>query len=177
MNNPRTIDNLGYDASQRYALDQKILMGVESMMKESKNVFNQAFVEVVSPSFSSEFETLFDAAKKNSSWAEFLPPVGYHEQKRKFFTYQLFPTLLGSQEKGTAALEKLLVEIEKRMEKYEQEQDAEKESKEQEEWEKVHEKEKKEKEKKTILQLLHCILDLDKCMIYLTSKRGQYQKG
>lgn len=177
MNTPRTIDNLGYDASQRYAMDQKTLQEGDFSIREHRRVFDQTVMEVVNPTFNSECDILFNAGKKNASWAEFSPPNGYGQQKKQFFTYQLFPSL-GSHEKGGSPIEALLIEIEDRIQKKEEEgKNQQEDTQEKEEWELVQEKDKKQKEKKIIMQLLHCILHLDKCMIYVTNKRGQYQKG
>jgi hypothetical protein len=167
---PRTIDNLGYDASQRYAIDQHLLSSGEKVLSESRAIFGHTQVDVTSPSFNSEVETLFNADQKNPAWAEFEPPLGYTQPQKRFFTYQLLPSL-SMQEHNKQYEQKILAIVPHK--------DSQEEGKEKtrQDWESDNEQEKKEKEKDTLLNLLHCILTLDECMLYVNSKRAQYHKG
>ncbi len=86
----RTIDNLGYDASERYAQDQKLLDGHEKTTHDSKIVFTQTSIEVTKPTYHLETDVAFQGSLKSSSWAEFASPLGY-ESKNRFFTHELMP--------------------------------------------------------------------------------------
>lgn len=58
----KTIDNLGIDTYIRYAQDQQYLE--KDLIKESKLIPSQATIEVSTPSFSSEYEILFQTYLK-----------------------------------------------------------------------------------------------------------------
>lgn len=164
----RTIDNLGYDASQRYAQDQKLLDGQESTPNEARLIYAKTSIEVTQPLSPSESELSFHAPLKSSSWADFHPPVGF-DRPKKLFTYELLPSF-GGKEK-LEALKQVIAEA-----FVEKDEDDSSQSKE-ELWDKEQEKEVLAKEKETLTALLSCILQLDHCMIYVHAKRSQYHKG
>ncbi len=163
---PRTIDNLGYDASQRYAYDQNELADVEKIHKDFRIPLSHAQIDVTTPSFNSEVDILFQADKKHLAWAEFSPPHGFSTLKNRFFTYQILPSLAIPEESEnyTKKIHALTEEKEENSENKP-------------EWEMVKEAEEKTKEKSALLNLLDCILNLNSCMIYLNNKRTQYHKG
>jgi len=165
----RTIDNLGYDASERYAQDQKLLDGHEKTSTDSRIIFSKTSIEVTKPLTESEIDLISQASRKNNAWAEFQPPPGYEQQKR-FFTHELIPEF-GNKEK----VEKLKEKIVKLCEEKESGSDSQDEQKE--EWQIIKEKEAEEKEKQILMNLLNCILHLDTCIIYVHTKRAQYHKG
>ncbi len=162
----RTIDNLGYDASERYARDQKLLDGHEALTQEAKVIFAKTSIEVMKPVFQLETDQAFQGALKTGVWADFPPPLGYEEQKR-FFTHELLPSL-GSGEK----LELLKNKISQIGEQKEDNSDNPKQ-----ETTKTREEEENEKEKQVLINLLNCLLHLDNCIIYVHAKRAQYHKG
>lgn len=167
----RTIDNLGYDASERYAQDQKLLDGHEKITQDAKVIYTRTSIEVTKPIFQLETDLAFHGSLKNSSWAEFAPPLGYEEQKR-FFTHELLPSFTNPDK--TEALKKKILGTADKEDESGQEQDS---SSKKENWQKIKEKEEVEKEKQVLINLLNCILLLDNCIIYMHGKRAQYYKG
>lgn len=170
----RTIDNLGYDASERYAKDQKILDGQERIIQDSKVIFNKTSIEVNKPVFQLETDLAFQGSLKNSTWAEFSPPLGYETQKR-FFTHELFPSFLNQEriEELKKKLRNITDQESNNSETGEQDDPSSK----KENWQKIKKIEQTEKEKQFLINLLDCILHLDNCIIYVHAKRAQYHKG
>jgi hypothetical protein len=173
---PRTIDNLGLDVSTRYAEDQQKLD--QKLIKESKAIPSQTEIDVTSPAFASEFDLLFDTAKRNLPWAEFSVPEKYNEQKKRLFTFQLIPSL-GTQDKKEGQAQKILAKFQGTTQHREKEEKEEKDQKgsKKRKWEEEKEKHEEDKEKKILMNLLNCILTLDKTMMDINSRRTQYQKG
>ncbi len=170
----RTIDNLGYDASERYARDQKLLDGQEKIPQEAKMIFAQTSIEVTTPTFHLETDLAFQGSLKSNSWAEFAPPLGYEMQKR-FFTHELIPSFT-NQEKAQALKNKILEMKKDPLDKHSTNEQDNPSSK-KENWQKIKEEESEEKEKEILINLLNCILHLDNCIIYVHTKRSQYHKG
>lgn len=170
----RTIDNLGFDASERYAQDQKILESQEKITQESRAIFNRTSIEVNKPVFHLETDLAFQGSLKNSTWAEFSPPLGYEAQKR-FFTHELFPSFL-NQEKMEELKKKIMEIADQEKDGSEQNEQNDPSSK-KENWQKIKQAEETKKEKQFLINLLDCILHLDNCIIYVHAKRAQYHKG
>jgi hypothetical protein len=170
---PRTIDNLGVDASTRYAVDQQEFDN--KILKEARGIQRQAEVDVTIPSFSSEFDILFDVAKRNTPWAQFSMPDNYNDQRKRLFTYQIIPSL-GPQDKTESQEKKILAHLKEQARKQDEgKKDQNKEDRSS--WEEDQEIVEQEKEQKILAQLLKNLLMLDKCMSDITARRMQYQKG
>ena len=99
----RTIDNLGPDASVRYAQDKELLDA--RFLEEAKWLGQKLEISVTAPYVPSEFDQLFSSERLNL-WAVFGAPPNYGIQTRTLFSYQLIPSL-GTYEKQEADLEKL----------------------------------------------------------------------
>lgn len=165
---PRTIDNLGMDVSTRYAEDQKILD--KSLIKEARAIPHQAAeIEVTTPFYPSELETLLRFSPQQSSWASFIPPAMYYEQKKRLFTFQSIPSL-GSEDKKESQAQKILTKLQLLEEKQEDKDQKKKRPRQ-------ISLEEEEKEKKILTKLLQTIALLDKLIIDINSRRSQYQKG
>lgn len=174
---PRTIDNLGVDVSARYAEDQKKLEG--SFLKEARGVGRQAEIDVTIPYNPSEVELLFETGSHNIPWAGFIPPPLYGEQKKRLFTFQIVPSL-GSDDKIEAQIERItsLVPPETlRSEEAYQSGEREEQRKKRRQWEEERDKEDKEREKKILITVLQMVENLDKNLVDINSRRGQYQRG
>ncbi|HKZ00551.1 MAG TPA: DUF5399 family protein [Rhabdochlamydiaceae bacterium] len=170
---PRTIDNLGVEVSTRYAQDQKQLD--QKLIKESRGISTQTEIDVTTPSFASELDILLELQGRTLSWADFYAPTKYNEQKKRLFTYQTVPSL-GTEDKKESQAQKILAKIKTMTEKREKEKDKERKGK-QRKWEEDREIEEEEKEKETLIALFHLVATLDKFIIDINSRRGQYQKG
>ncbi|QVL57429.1 MAG: DUF5399 family protein [Simkaniaceae bacterium] len=172
MAEAKTIDNLGLDTSVRWAQDQKFLD--ESLIKESPFISRQTTIDVSSPSFSSEFDTLFQINKRFAPWALLLSPQGYNLQKMRLFTFQTIPSL-GSDEFLSSQMQKIKDKIdaskEARIKRREAGQGSEY------AWEDEREEEDELRESKTLIALLEYLQLIDSLMIEINSRRSQYQKG
>lgn len=171
---PRTIDNLGIEASTRYAedlreLDQKLLV-------EARGIQEQTEIEVTHPFFLTELETLLEP-QKQQTWATFTPPKGYFEQKKRFFMFQLIPSL-GSEEKHETQTQKIVsLKTFSKKKRGDQQQNDKQQEKDPESDHSDPEREYHEKEKKILLSVLQTIMHLDKEIQEINARRGQYHKG
>lgn len=153
----RTIDNLGLDASIRYAKDKELF--APSFIEDSKLVSRKTEISVARPYVPSEFDQKFSSTK-TVMWASFSPPPESLAQESTLFSYQLVPSL-GTYEQ-TDDTEQLLEDaLQKRIE----EDPSDK------------EKQQDQKEKQLIADLLAQIREIDKSLNLINSRRNQYQRG
>ena len=172
MVEPRTIDNLGLEPSVRWAQDQEYLD--RTLLKESPFVSLQTQIDVSSPFFSGEFDSLFQITQRYKSWAYFWAPKGYNEQKMRLFTFQVIPSL-GTEEFQQAQMQK----IRDKVDALKKQRAKRKESGEVGEygWEDEREEDEENRESKMLLDLLEYINGLDKLLAAINSRRSQYSKG
>lgn len=161
----RTVDNLGVDVSSQYAKTQSELD--PKLLKEAKEIHRQSEIDVTIPS-KSEFDLLFDVPRKNTPWAQFSPPDGYNEQRKRLFTHQVIPSL-GAPDKIESHERKVMAKFKEK----ERPQNKEKLL----DWETEREEEEKEKEKNTLTAFFKALEELNKCMNLVIGKRMQFQKG
>ncbi|MDR2539702.1 MAG: DUF5399 family protein [Chlamydiales bacterium] len=166
---PRTIDNLGIEASTRYAEDLRELN--PKLLIEARGIQEQTEIEITYPFFLPKLEVLLEP-QKQQTWATFTPPKGYFEQKKRFFMSQVIPSL-GSEEKHEMQMQKILsLNTFSRKKREDQQQKEEQES-----GYSNPEKEYHEKEKKILVSILQTIMHLDKEIQEINARRGQYHKG
>lgn len=151
----RTIDDYGIDASSRYAEDQNYLD--KTLLKETR-VPQQAQIDVTLPSYSSEFDMLFELGKRHASWADFPPPAGYFEQQRRLFTVLTIPKL-GTLDKREVMIQKLT-----QMGKSGKPADP-------------VAAERDNSDRQALISLLTRLQTIDQALIDINSNRTQYQKG
>lgn len=156
---PRTIDNLGIDASIRYAKDQQLFE--PKFIEESKIVSKKTEIPVSRPYTPSEFEQTF-SSEQPRIWATFSPPSEAFLTDNSLFSFQLIPSL-GSYEKFEDTQQLLNDALERR-----RETDPER---------SLKEKQQEEKEKQLIQDLLVCIEKMDKSLSLINARRNQYQRG
>ena len=159
---PRTIDNLGVDASIRYAKDQELLE--PRLIEESRLIPQKTEVTVAKPLELSEFDQIYSIGK-TISWALFSPPPNFYSRDIGLFSYQLIPSLGGYEklEADSDKIEALEDVLGKSEEREGRGQDQ--------------EKEKDEKSRQTILALFQCIDKLNKTLTMINARRNQYQRG
>lgn len=167
---PRTIDNLGIEASTQYAealtkLDQELLIAARGIPEQTE-------IEITHPFFLTELETLLNV-QKQQTWANFCPPKGYFEQKNRFFSFQLSPSL-GPEEKHETQTQKIISQLKAFTKK---KRDGKNKDGKQEENRPDHEQEYHEREKQTLVSVLQIIMYLDKEIQEINARRGQYHKG
>ncbi|HSX13063.1 MAG TPA: DUF5399 family protein [Chlamydiales bacterium] len=154
---PRTIDNLGLDASIRYARDKELYAPLS--IEEAQLVSRKTEISVARPYIPSEFDELFSSAK-TVIWALFSPPPESLSRENMLFSYQLMPSL-GTYERQEDTEAQLEDALEKRKDKRQSEK----------------EKERDKKEKQLITDLLANIAKIDKSIELINSRRNQYQRG
>jgi len=157
---PRTIDNLGMEPSVRYARDQESIDF--RMLEDSKIMPKRLEISVTKPYVPSEFEKLF-SLDRTVHWALFSAPPEYEAHTRLLFSYQLIPSL-GTYEKQEADSDKLSAladALNKPRKRKKNDKDQQEE----------------EQERKTLLALLKCIEKLDRTLVFINSRRNQYQRG
>ena len=152
---PRTIDNLGIDASIRYAKDKELFEA--KFIEESQIVSRKTEIPVSRPYIPSEFEQTF-AGAKTLNWASFSPPPDTFSTGSALFSYQLIPSL-GTYEQHEDAEQMLEDALQKRHESGQEPSEQEK------------------REKQLIQDLLACIAKIDKSLSLINSRRNQYQRG
>jgi hypothetical protein len=171
---PRTIDNLGPDASSRYADDRKHYD--ETQIKESRIIPSQAEIDVTAPAFSSEFELLFETSRRNSPWGDFFMPPRYQDQKKRVFTFQILPSL-GSPDKKEVQAERIQQTVALAKKRKDEAEEATKNGLRSSAREEIKELEEEEKEKSVLLKLFDGISNLERTLIDINSRRSQYHKG
>jgi len=189
---PRTIDNLGVEVSTRYAEDRQILD--ETLVKESYKIPSQTRIEVTTPFVPQELEAILQAQPTSVTWASFIPPSKYFEQRNLLFTFQLIPSM-GSEDKKESQALKILAKLKALTEQRVSRDKEHQNKKQQPDTEHAEEKNKKEqknrqqqyaaeraeeeekKEQKILTSLLSTIGLFDKLIIEINSRRSQYQKG
>lgn len=172
MVEPRTIDNLGLDPSVRFAKDQALYD--RSLIKESYYVSKQTEIDVLSPYFTTAFDSIFQMSQRHNPWAFFSMPEGYNDQKMRLFTFQVIPSL-GLEEFQRNNIQKIRDFNERIKKSKVKKKKGNKEKGE--DWEEDQEKEKILSESKTLLKLLEYLLELDKLLQMINSRRSQYTKG
>jgi hypothetical protein len=152
MVEPKTVSNLPVDVSIRWAEDQKFLEETRPILTESGLVPSHTQKDVLFPFVFSELDVLLGIRRVHPTWAHFIPPQGYQEQRRRLFTSRIAPSL-GSEEDFDNKIQKVGAAGEKE--------------------EEGHDK----RETEILLRLLKMMLDLDKNLIFVLTRRTQYQKG
>jgi len=160
---PRTIDNLGVDASIRYAKDQELFE--PHLIGESRLIPQKTEVSILKPAALSEFDQIYTVGN-TISWALFSPPPNYYTYDKGLFSYQLIPSL-GNYEKLEADSDKIEA-LESALEKSDEKQRR---------GPSDPEREKDEKNRKSLLALFQCIDKLNKNLTLINSRRNQYQRG
>lgn len=172
MVEPRTIDNLGLETSVRYAQDQEFLD--KAMTKESPFVTMSTQIDVATPFFKSEFDTLFQITRRFAPWAFLQAPKGYNLQMMRLFTFQTIPSL-GSEEFLIAQMDKIRDRVasskEERAKKRASGQGAEY------AWEDDKEEDEEMRESKTLIALLEYLQSVDLLLTQINARRSQYSKG
>jgi len=163
---PRTIDNLGVDISTRWAEDQKWID--PALIREAPAVALQTMIDVMLPSYSSEWEQLFNIGQRRIAWALFIPPPHFFEQKKRLFTYQIMPSL-GSEEKKEAQMQRVEAILPSDEEKEE--------DKKREKGQTGREFQEEKGEKKRILSLFKLLKNLNRDAMEIDPLRKQFQRG
>lgn len=169
----KTIDNLGIETSVRWARDQQNID--PKLIRESHSVPIHTQVTTTEPSFSSQIEELFSFNKKNSAFAKFKPPKGFHSHQLAIFTYQIVPSM-GSYEKQEMNKEKIAAMKEEEERKGKKKKQKGKKKKEEVFTQMAAESEEL-KEIEVVTKMLEKIGMLDKYLSMINCRKEQYHKG
>ena len=164
MTESRTIDNLGIEASVRWAADQEFLD--KTLLKDSPFIPKETQIDVYTPFYTNQFDTIFQLQNRHQQWAFFTPPSGYHTQKMRLFTYQIIPSL-GTEQLQHAQIQKIRTRKKKPKTK----------SKTEYQWQEEREEKEEMRESKTLIDLLEYLANLDKLLSMINARRSQYSKG
>lgn len=162
---PRTIDNLGIETSRRYAKDKSQLQDAK-LIEDSKLIPQKTEVSVLKPYYPTALEEYLGPLSQKM-WAAFEAPPRSLALSSALFSYQLIPSLGGSekQEADTDKLEALEDTLSKSF------KEGKRQGKDQ------QEQQEEEKERKVLLHLLKTIGKLDRTLGMINSRRNQYQRG
>jgi hypothetical protein len=89
MSSPRRIDQLGREASQRYADDQEQL---DPRFRGANAISGRTEITVSTPTFPGELEALLGLAQGHAPIASLLPPPNHEQQRGGLFLHQIAPT-------------------------------------------------------------------------------------
>jgi hypothetical protein len=160
---PRTVDNLGIEASIRYAKDKELFEA--KFIEEANLVPQKTETAATLPYVPLEFDPLFSSARQ-AQWALFTPPPGYASYAAGLFSHQVIPSL-GDYEKQEANTDKVNA-LEDAVRKHKQSQGKGAED---------EESEEEETERQVVIALLECVTQLDKNLRLVNARRNQYQRG
>ncbi len=164
MTESRTIDNLGFEASVRWATDQEFLD--KTLLKDSPFIPKETQVDVYTPFYTSQFDAIFQLQNRHQQWALFAPPLGYHTQKMRLFTHQIIPSL------GTEQLQQNQIQkIQKRKKRDKKKQKT------VHQWQEEREEQEEIRESKALINLLEYLATLDQLLATINARRSQYSKG
>ncbi len=104
MSSPRRIDQLGREASQRYADDQDKL---DPKFKGAYEIPGKTIIDVSTPIFPGELEALLNIAPGHTPIASLLPPPNHEMQRGGLFLHQIAPSF-GPEGKRMLQAQKLL---------------------------------------------------------------------
>ncbi len=152
MADPKTVSNLPVDVSIRWAEDQKFLEETRPMISEADYISSFTQKDVSIPTTFSQLEVLLNSQNLHASWAMFKAPKGFFDQRKRLFTSRILPFLDSDEQ------------IDDKMQKINSLNDKE------------EDQEEKER-KRRLVEMLRVLLELNKNLTFVLSKRNQYQKG
>lgn len=152
----KTIDNLGPGVSKRYAED--VENTDRSLIRDSRKVPTQTYVTTTAPSYKSQVDDLLEI-KQPTSWATFEEPKNFTSHNKNLFTFQLIPSM-GTVEQQQTNKDQINI-IKEQEDQQEQEQ----------------EEPEEEEDIDKVVKLLDWMGILDKYILFINGKRGQYHKG
>lgn len=156
---PRTIDNLGLDASVRYAQDQKLFEA--HFIEDSQMVARRSEIPVFKPYAPSDFDLRFGTPKQ-IMWASLPTPPKSGSSMQSLFSYSLIPSL--HMDEDHPDLEEVL-------------QGALDQQRQQNPDSSDEEKQQEEKEQQILIAFAKCVAKINQSLQLINSRRNQYQRG
>lgn len=156
MADPKTVSNLPVDVSIRWAEDQQFLEETRPMISEADYISSFTQKDVSTPSSFSHLELLLKSQALHSSWAMFKAPHGFFDQRKRLFTSSVLP-FLESDEQIDDKLQKINSSLSTLGDKEEDQEEKER--------------------KRRLSEMLKVLMELNRNLAFVLSKRNQYQKG
>lgn len=152
MAESKNVSDLPLDVSIRWAEDQKLLEETKPIIADSGHISSITVKDVSAPSVFSQLDVLLDTRSLHPSWALFTAPKDYYNQRKRIFTSRILP-LFDSEEKLDDKIQKINSLSDKEEEK------------------------DRKKEREILVLMLQKLMELNKNLIFVLSRRNQYQKG
>lgn len=152
MSDPKTVSDLPVDVSIRWANDQKLLEETHPIIKDSRSISEFTQKDVTSPAIYSQLDLLLEMSTTSPTWALFAPPTGFFDQRKRLFTSRVLP-VFESEEQIDNKIQKVTSVL--------NQEDEEKDS----------------YEKKALINMLKQLITINKNLLFIMSRRNQYQKG
>ncbi len=156
---PKTIDNLGIDSHNAYALKEDFF---DPDIIQYSSISNNTDVIISSDQLNTELNKILGIDQKNQSFANFVEPQDLTFAKKELFSTYIIPSL-GTDERKLDRKNKI-----KKKKKFKK---AKLKLKEQ------IEEEKEEEEKESLISFFNCLDIMEKDLIEINAKRSQYHKG
>lgn len=183
----RTVDDLGIEASNQYARNQATL---DRQLMEETRLFPSKIEGGLNPYISAEGEESYAKFTIGQAviWANFSPPKDYSVKASRLFTYQLIPSLGGSEQLQAIsdkleALEKGVIIslenpkaiiLEQRFKRHEAKREGEHEHEDEREQERER---KRMHEYKMFCSFIKMLIDSFRTFELIKSRCNQYQRG
>ncbi len=152
MSDPKTVSDLPVDVSIRWANDQKLLEETHPIIKDSRSISQITQKDVSAPANQSQLDILLDVNNTSPTWALFSPPLGFFDQRKRLFTSRVLP-LFESEEQIDNKIQKVTSALD-------QEDEG-----------------KDSHGKKALINMLKQLITINKNLLFIMSRRNQYQKG
>ena len=153
MSEPKIVSDLPVDVSIRWANDQKILEESHPIISDSKSISQFTQKDVSAPAPASQLDVLLNIESTHPTWALFLPPQGFFNQRRRLFTSRVIP-LFDSEDLIDDKIQKVSSAFDKE-----------------------EENPKGNQEKEALVKMLKQLIAINKNLLFIMSRRNQYQKG
>lgn len=160
MSEPKIVSDLPVDVSIRWANDQKLLEENHPIISDSKSISQFTQKDVSAPAPASQLDVLLNIESTHPTWALFSPPQGFFNQRRRLFTSRVIP-LFDSEDLIDDKIQKVSSAFDK------EEQNSDKERYDQ----------KRKQEKESLVKMLKQLIAINKNLLFIMSRRNQYQKG
>jgi len=155
MSDPKTISDLPVDVSIRWANDQKLLQETHPIIADSKSIAQFTQKDVSSPASQSQLDLLLNVDNTSPTWALFSAPPGFFDQRRLLFTSRVLP-LFESEELIDNKIQRITSALGKT---------------------ELEESPRGVQEKESLINMLKQLIAINKNLLFIMSRRNQYQKG
>lgn len=155
MSDPKTVSDLPIDVSIRWANDQKLLQEAYPIIADSKSISQFTQKDVSSPASQSQLDLLLNVDNTSPTWALFSAPAGFFDQRKLLFTSRVLP-LFKSEDDINNKIDRIISALDKN---------------------ELEESLGEGREQKSLITMLEQLRTINKNLLFIMSRRNQYQKG